>query len=353
MTKFLKSGNTFRVMHDNSLDVRPELPAGTYSVKFDQMKGEFFLEGVNQMTLPTKMYGDVQKKAERILKAFEDRSGSTGVLLSGEKGSGKTLLAKVLSVFGFEKGYPTILVSEPFSGSQFNEFIQNISQPTIVIIDEFEKTYDPEQQESLLTLFDGVYRSKKLFIVTCNELARVDRHMRNRPGRLYYALDYRGVSPELISEFCQDNLKNTSHIEKMVRLSVLFDSFNMDMLQAMVEEMNRFDEDPFEVMQMLNIDPETGRTQYDFKLLYEEKPIHHMFVYQADNNGTLKLNPLGEFVLDVEIEGEGEHHLHLTFGPKDLMKVDGDRGLFIFEKPDIRLELTKSQAIDVNWRQLF
>ncbi|HRZ82907.1 MAG TPA: hypothetical protein P5069_10620, partial [Candidatus Hydrogenedentes bacterium] len=43
----------------------------------------------------------------------------------------------------------------------FNTFMQAIEQPLVVLFDEFEKVYDDQEQQALLTLLDGVYPSNK------------------------------------------------------------------------------------------------------------------------------------------------------------------------------------------------
>jgi len=91
------------------------------------------------------------------MRTFTDRSNSTGVLLTGEKGSGKTLLAKHLSIMGYDMGIPTIVINSAWTGDSFNKLIQDIEQPLIVMFDEFEKVYNREEQEKMLTLLDGVY----------------------------------------------------------------------------------------------------------------------------------------------------------------------------------------------------
>ena len=161
------------------------------------MTNQLYLEGIEVFDIQGKIYGDTVKRAERILYSFMDRPSGTGVMLTGEKGSGKTLLAKMLSFKGYEQDIPTIVINQPWCGEAFNAFIQSIEQPVIVLFDEFEKVYDQDDQEQMLTLLDGVYPSKKLFVLTCNDKWRVNAHMRNRPGRIFYSMEY--IRQELLT----------------------------------------------------------------------------------------------------------------------------------------------------------
>ena len=46
---------------------------------------------------------------------------------------------------------PTIVINAPWKGDKFNTFIQAIEQPCAILFDEFEKVYDRDDQEKILT----------------------------------------------------------------------------------------------------------------------------------------------------------------------------------------------------------
>jgi len=105
-------------------------------VNYDEKK-LFFLETMNDYQINGKIYGDLVKKSDRILNTFLDRPKSTGTLLVGEKGSGKTLLAKYIFIAAKE----TYHRDKPSIPWRFNLFMQSIQEPVIVLMDEFEKVY--------------------------------------------------------------------------------------------------------------------------------------------------------------------------------------------------------------------
>jgi hypothetical protein len=330
------------------MDLHEALPVGNYTVKFDPMSKCFYLEAIESFEIRGKVYGDTRKQAKRILNTFNDRTASTGVMLTGEKGSGKTLLAKMLAVNAAEVGVPTIVINEPWCGEGFNAFMQMIEQPTVILFDEFEKVYDKENQEKMLTLLDGVYPSKKLFILTCNDKWRIDSHMRNRPGRIFYSLDFKGLEQDFIMEYCHDNLKNADQIGSVCRVAAMFDQFNFDMLKALVEEMNRYEESASEAMRMLNAKPEFGGdSKYKVSLQIRGLDIDPELIEQdvwAGNPLTNRISidykvfedaksaePALDGLASIEADWNWED---ARFGQEDLKQIDPTAGKFVFINED-------------------
>jgi hypothetical protein len=333
MSYFLKNGNTFRVADEASLDIHNMLPAGNYVVKADQF-GNLFLEQVDSFEFQGKKYGDNDRNRDRIFGTFMSRTPSTGVMLTGEKGSGKTLLAKTLSIKCAEQGIPTILVNSPWRGDAFNKLLQDIEQPCMVLFDEFEKVYDSDEQEEMLTLLDGVFPSKKLFVITCNDKWRVNQHMRNRPGRIFYMLDFKGLDAEFIAEYCRDNLVNKDHVDSVVNIGSLFAEFNFDMLKALVEEMNRYNESAQDAMKMLNAKPEfDDGSKYKVTVVpVGGKPLDSD---QMDGEDYWEGNPLMQkrnwhFGYDPEPENDDSQYYRMQFTTRDLKKVEAREGKFVY-----------------------
>lgn len=263
MSLYIQNGTKFTVTKRENLNATESLPTGTYVVEQNPETGIFYLNKVDDFIINFKLYENVESRAKRILNTFKERPFGTGVMLNGEKGSGKTLLAKKISIEAAKMGFSTILVNRPFFGPVFNNFIQTI-EPAVIFFDEFEKVYsDKEAQENILTLLDGAFPSKKLYILTVNDAFRTDAHMRNRPGRIYYFIDFTGLSAEFVREFCEDRLQNKSYIGEIVNLAKLLPSLNFDMLAALVEEMNRYGESPKEVLNLINIRMDGGKIKYD------------------------------------------------------------------------------------------
>lgn len=340
MTLYLRRGNTYQVTDKADLNLYETLPAGNYTVKID-MYGNYYLELIENFTSPKKVYGDVEKNVTRILNTYLDRTCSTGVMLSGEKGSGKTLLSKQLSIVSAKQGIPTIVINESMSGDGFNRFIQDITQPSIILFDEFEKVYSSDDQEAILTLLDGVYPTKKLFIFTCNNRWRIDTNMRNRPGRIYYMIEFKGLESSFIQEYCQINLNNKQYIDNVCNISKLFSEFNFDMLQSLIEEMNRYNEPPQDAMRLLNAKPEfSSKSDYNVELIVKGVKIKD--VCNEIWNG----NPVNDAITIDFIKksrGNNNNYVSIEFNSSQLDGVNPDDGSFIFynNEDQAKLLLTK------------
>lgn len=254
MATILKFGNSLKVLHEDDLKVLKELPVGNYVLKQNPLTSEFYLDGAAPFTVP-EIYGNTLDRAKRVLETFQSRPNTTGVLLSGLAGTGKTMLAKAVSIEAASAGYPTILVNEAFSGESFNQFIQCLTQPCVIILDEFEKVFSSEHQERLLTLLDGTYSTKKLFLLTTNSTGRIQEHMMNRPGRLFYHFKYESLSGDVIREFCAKKLDKSlsKEVEGIVRFGELHPNFSFDVLNSIVEELNRYKETLQDVLEVLNV----------------------------------------------------------------------------------------------------
>ncbi len=357
---FTRENTVWHIHNEVASDKHSKLPIGNYTLC--QTELGFHLEEAEAFKLPSKLYGKNTQHAQRILTTFDSRPSVTGILLEGEKGSGKTLLAKQLAVLATTKQIPTILINSGCCGDPFNKFIQSIEQPCILFFDEFEKTYGPAQQQALLTFLDGVFPSKKLCVFTVNDRYKLDHNMINRPGRIFYMLTYAGLDVEFVREYCEDRLINKSRIDSVTRVSSIFRAFNFDQLQSLVEEMNRYDETAPEAMRLLNIKPEyDSAVRYDVELKVKGQKVvtkQHQpegwtgnpitcvpsltifFISNDQGKGSIPPPP---FDHDEEDDDDNDRPTVMaTFTVKDFVAMDPKRGTFDFSNDkDQKLRLTR------------
>ncbi len=367
MTYVIRMGSAYRMMSEQDIEICERLPAKNYTVKQNPMSKEFYLEPVDDFVMPKKLYGDTIKKAERILNTFKARPLSTGVHLDGVKGSGKTLLAKTLSHFAQKEGVASIVINQPFCGDEFNAFIQSIDVPAIVIFDEFEKVYNWETQNKILTLFDGVYPTKKLFVLTTNDSHSVNNFLKNRPGRIYYSFKFDTLAQEFIKEYCEDNLNDKSQIPSILKYTQIFSFFNFDMLAAAVEEMNRYGEPLQEVLNYLNIVPENKSSEtYVLRFIVGDfvKVLEKNYRGFSPNNFDYYISPEDELKELAEKNPQMYAYLEKNFGEEDypgegvqiryntgnLVSFDSTTNVFTFalERGGIEAKLTVERVVSAS-----
>lgn len=365
MSYYVRRGNIFSVSSDNALDIHSKLPANNYIIKYNKNTDEYFLELTEDFKPISKFYGDTVKNADRIINTYLDRTVNTGVMLTGEKGSGKTLLAKTISTKCNALDIPTIIINQPYVGDTFMKFIQDIDQPCVILFDEFEKVYIEETQEFVLTLLDGIINGRKLFVFTCNNKYKVDSNMKNRPGRIYYMLEFAGLDKDFILEYCNDNLINKEYTARVSVVANIFSSFNFDMLKALIEEMNRYNESPQEALKLLNTKPEfddSGLYTVDITVngvaainvspaQWEENPLKlddRNFGYGlpigANNVVSESNNSCGDF-------GDGWFHIRLS--GSEVSYVNASSGIFIFNRPNnVAVTFTRKSPAPFNYHHL-
>lgn len=236
----VNSGNTYTI-YDNSIQLLTSLPAQTYLVNFDKHSG-FFLTKYMDITVSEKMYGVHNAKLTKVMAAFNGFERNLGVILSGDKGIGKSSFAKLLAVECIRTGIPVIVVNTYIPG--IAEYLASFDQTVMVLFDEFDKTFKVsnngvDAQAEMLTLFDGLAQGKKMFVVTCNSLTGLNDFLVNRPGRFHYHFRFGYPTAEDIREYLSDKVNKEFHseINKVVSFSRKID-LNYDCLRAIAFELN-------------------------------------------------------------------------------------------------------------------
>lgn len=244
-----------------------KIPVGNWQVKFNPDEGSFYLQKMKDFTLPSKIYGDSNKLAKRYLNTFNKKNKNLGVALTGLKGTGKSLLAKTICI---ESNLPILCIDAPFFGPEFNSFISGINQEVGIYVDEFEKVYNEEEpKNSMLTLLEGIYTGKKLFVFTSNEVSRYSNFLLNRPGRIHYMKNFERIEDNVLNEIIDENLINKENKKGIVDVINQIEEANIDMVFALVQEMNEYNETAKESVPYLNIDLSEDMSLWSYTFEYK------------------------------------------------------------------------------------
>lgn len=312
------------------------LPNRVYTVMHNKQYG-FFLQEIEDFKLPEKMYGKTNAYTDKILSTFHKISGQLGVFLEGRKGSGKTLLAKNIAI---KSGYPCIVVNQPWAGEVFMAFIQSIHQPAVILWDEFEKVYDRDSQNSVLTLFDGMYSSRKIMIITVNDKYAVGQYFRNRPGRFRYAISFGSLEKDFIQEYLQDHLKDSKYADDIIQTSIVCKDFNFDILQTLVHELNLHGGEFEDALDILNIEiTQKVIETWDIKAhtldLEGKKAIftgsyRDSLLFDLERGRDLKIYCVRKDINDRRDENY-QDNFYFDLRMEDIVHISEDRQLVVFE----------------------
>lgn len=286
-THYITNGNSVSVSEIETID--RNLSPGVYAVQYSQFTG-YTLHKREPLDIPSKIYG-LTGFSKRILSTYKNLNRGMGVLLSGPKGTGKTVEAKITAM---DSGLPVILVTTGYSDQAFQDFIDRIKSPCIIFIDEFEKLYfDEVARNFFLSIMDGVAKSRHLFVLTSND-SNIGTFFTSRPGRVRYHKEYEFLSEELVREIVMDKIQNKSKAETIISQLNHLSCLSVDSLVCMLDECNMYDEVPEDFEKFFNFKVEMP-TLYDIKIIdthieirpglsKEDMDIASDVIYNAQND---------------------------------------------------------------------
>lgn len=247
------SGSTIHIM--DNFKMENSLPVQNYSLQKNELTGELYLSISNNFKLPSKLYGDFSDIGY-YLKSFENSEKNIGIYLQGEKGTGKTLFAHKLCI---DSNLPVIMVdsSNVFASPNIFDFLNSpYLNNSILLFDEFEKTFNQKDMNpallNLIKVFDGNLMSKFMFVVTSNSDA-INEYFKNRLNRIKYRKIYSTLDDVTIENIIDDMLKNKNHKEDLLIELNDLNFITMDILINIIRDINLFDISPSVIFPKLNL----------------------------------------------------------------------------------------------------
>lgn len=235
-------------------------PAVYYIVKHPNVG--YALDKVSDtFELPKKIYGNNRAIATRVWNTYVQTNKTSGILLTGSPGTGKTLIGNILGVEAIKNGLPVVVVSDIEVNIEIISFISKLKD-VVIFFDEFSKNIDRKLQENSLTMFSDASDTRKLFILTENDYMSVSRFIRDRPGRIRYHIDFERVSEKVIYELCAEYGIDTVFVNSILDKHKRAVSFSFDHLQALVTEHLRYPNETIdELIDVLNLGSLNSKTQ--------------------------------------------------------------------------------------------
>ena len=181
-------------------------PGKVYTLIHDRDLYMEYLVEDKDFEFPAVYYlNDKDKKfIDRVINTYKKTDKmTTGVLLSGMKGSGKTLMAKKIAK---DCGLPIIVVDSKVSSDDIEPFFTKINTDVCVIFDEIDKYWNTRY---LLSFMDGVKPTcKKLVLATCNDEREIDKYLNDRCSRIRYKKTFVGLTRSVVKGILNDIIED-------------------------------------------------------------------------------------------------------------------------------------------------
>ncbi len=227
-----------------------------YDLFWDGFNDRPYLKENGELNMPKKIYKlkNDDDFINRVLTYFNsDISGNTtGVLLSGTKGTGKTMLSKRIAI---ESGLPIIVVSIKYPMRYLTQFFKEFTTPVVVMFDEIEKNSPNWNTKDLLSFLDGIEAtSKKLVLMTCNQTNELDSNLFDRCSRIRYFKEYEADSNSVFVRYIAED-KGVKNIDEVVDFIVnKMEVKSFDNICSLIDEIILFEDKPLEELaKVMNI----------------------------------------------------------------------------------------------------
>jgi SpoVK/Ycf46/Vps4 family AAA+-type ATPase len=208
-----------------------------YDLLWDAWDGYTYLKENGNFNLPKKIYeieGDT-KFMDRVLAYYnsDTNNSNLGILLSGTKGTGKTMLAKRIAI---KSNLPVVVVDTSYPLKKISSFFKKINTSVCIIFDEIEKNEFNWPSTSLLEFLDGVQSTgKNIIIMTSNDTDKLNDNLFDRCSRIRYWRKYNATLNEnLIKTLIED--KQIKEVDALLSTISKFKVQSFDNINCFLDE---------------------------------------------------------------------------------------------------------------------
>jgi len=248
-SKFLKIGD--KVIFKPTTDgLDYELESGkVYTIEVDKWSDEIAFKIAPDFSMPKRIYETNEDKRfiNKVLNYYnKSEEGTTGVMLSGLKGSGKTITAKNIAI---QSGLPIILIDKGFRPSLLIKLFNRLTDVDVCFVfDEIDKLGEDYDDDYLLKILDGANTSgKKLILCTCNDTEDVSEYLIDRCSRIRYWREFDELSTSMIQTILEDRLNDKKEVKSLTDFIIEnFKVISFDNIASFVDEVNEYPKTTYE-----------------------------------------------------------------------------------------------------------
>lgn len=247
--KFLKVGKSINFKF-NTEGLECDLTPGmVYSIDVDRYTDAISLEETSSLSLPSKVYCTQRDERfiDKVINSYNlSESGFTGVMLAGLKGSGKTVMAKVIAN---KSGLPIINIDKNIRPYILRNLVEKLGDTSVCFLfDELDKVLADYDDSVLLQVLDGSdTKGKHMILFTCNDDDEISEYLIDRCSRIRYWRKFDEMSPSLIMEVLNDKLNDKKEVKSLTDfIKDNFEVCSFDNIASFVKEANDYPTTTFE-----------------------------------------------------------------------------------------------------------
>ena len=247
--KFLKVGKSINFKF-NTEGLECDLTPGmVYNIDVDRYTDAISLEETSGLSLPSKVYCTPRDERfiDKVINSYNlSESGFTGVMLAGLKGSGKTVMAKMIAN---NSGLPIINIDKNIRPYILRNLIEKLGDTSVCFLfDELDKVLEDYDDSVLLQVLDGSdTKGKHMILFTCNDDDEISEYLIDRCSRIRYWREFDEMSPSLIMEVLNDKLNDKKEVKSLTDfIKDNFEVCSFDNIASFVKEANDYPTTTFE-----------------------------------------------------------------------------------------------------------
>lgn len=247
--KFLKIGKNINFKFNTDGLECDLTPGMVYSIKVDRYTDAISLEESAGLSLPSKVYCTPRDERfmEKVINSYNlSENGFTGVMLAGLKGSGKTVMAKMIAN---NSGLPIINIDKNIRPYILRNLVSMLGDTSVCFLfDELDKVLEDYDDSVLLQVLDGSdTKGKHMILFTCNDNNEISEYLIDRCSRIRYWREFDEMSPSLIMEVLNDKLNDKKEVKSLTDfIKDNFEVCSFDNIASFVKEANDYPTTTFE-----------------------------------------------------------------------------------------------------------